>query len=76
MHGIIGNDWFDRQVGAVVYCVSTERYQRVPPPKRIIILDKVVKKPKGVSPDRLLAPTLADALRRPPEGRAGWCRCP
>jgi predicted AlkP superfamily pyrophosphatase or phosphodiesterase len=69
VHGVIGNDWFDRQVGAVVNCVGSERYERVPPPTRLIKLDKVVKKPQGVSPERLLAPTLADALRSATAGQ-------
>jgi predicted AlkP superfamily pyrophosphatase or phosphodiesterase len=69
VHGIIGNDWFDRQAGVVVNCVGSERYERVPPRTRIVSLDKVVKKPVGVSPERLLAPTLADALREATGGR-------
>jgi hypothetical protein len=56
-HGIIANDWYDRAAGSSVYCVSSERYERVPPRRRID------KKLLGVSPERLLAPTLADALK-------------
>lgn len=55
-HGIIGNDWFDRRAGVPVYCVASERYQRVPP-------SEGKKKAMGVSPGRLLQPTLADALK-------------
>jgi hypothetical protein len=61
-HGIVGNDWYDRAAGAPVYCVASDRYQRVPP--------AAAKKAKGVSPDRLLAPTLADALKAATGGRA------
>jgi hypothetical protein len=69
VHGIIANDWFDRTVGANVNCVGSERYERVPPRTQVVNLDKVVKKPKGVSPERLLAPTLADALREATGGQ-------
>lgn len=63
-HGIIANDWYDRAAGASVYCVTSERYQRVPPLTLMIRDDTdAKKKAKGVSPDRLLAPTLADALK-------------
>lgn len=70
-HGIIANDWYDRAAGAAVYCVTSERYQRVPP--RTILLsdeeEKDRKKAKGVSPDRLLAPTVADALKEATGGK-------
>jgi hypothetical protein len=63
-HGIIANEWYDRAAGTTVYCVSSDRYQRVPPPGK-----EAPKKPSGVSPDRLLAPTLGDALRAATGGR-------
>jgi hypothetical protein len=61
-HGVVGNNWYDRAAGAPVYCVASDRYQRVPP--------AAGKKNKGSSPDRLLAPTLADALKEATGGRA------
>jgi hypothetical protein len=65
-HGIMGNDWYDRAAGAPVYCVTSDRYQRVPPaPAK----KGGAKKAKGASPDRLLAPTLADALKAATGGR-------
>jgi hypothetical protein len=70
-HGIIANDWYDRAAGASVYCVSSERYERVPP-RTLTIGDDAKKgknKAKGVSPERLLAPTLADTLKEATEGK-------
>ncbi|HEY7312345.1 MAG TPA: alkaline phosphatase family protein [Gemmataceae bacterium] len=70
-HGIIANDWYDRAAGAAVYCVTSERYQRVPPLTLALSADEDTekKKAKGVSPDRLLAPTLADALKEATDGK-------
>lgn len=71
-HGIIGNDWFDREArprkaldkaaenGAMVNCVAMSRYQLVTaPPKE----PAKSSSKEGGSPERLLAPTLADTLR-------------
>ena len=60
-HGVVGNDWFDRAVGAGVDCVGTDRYERVGSGGR--------RGPRGASPDRLLAPTLADTLKAATRGR-------
>jgi predicted AlkP superfamily pyrophosphatase or phosphodiesterase len=68
VHGIVHNEWFDRTSGEVIESVENNRYERVPawpkdPPKDN---DKETIKKKsryGVSPQRLLAPTLADALK-------------
>jgi predicted AlkP superfamily pyrophosphatase or phosphodiesterase len=70
-HGIIGNDWYDRAAGTSVYCVGSTRYQRVPPlPVKKDREATTAKKPKGVgAPDRLLAPTLADALKDATAGK-------
>src|SRR5262249_36399004 len=70
-HGIIANDWYDRAAGAEAYCVSSERYEQVPPKPRPVntATQKDKKKPKGISPERLLAPTLADALKEATEGK-------
>ncbi len=65
-HGIMGNDWYDRAAGAPVYCVASDRYERVPPAAK----KDGAKKAKGASPDRLLAPTLADAVKEATGGRA------
>ena len=62
-HGIIANEWYDREAGTAVYCVSSERYQRVPPAPLGVETESEKKKGKGASPERLLSPTLADALK-------------
>ncbi len=77
-HGIIGNEWYDRAAKAEVNCVSNDRYDRVPPTAKAEANErgdkpaepaKKKKKYKGVAPDRLLAPTLADALKEATDGR-------
>ncbi len=68
-HGIIGNDWYDRAAGAMVYCVSADRYEQVPPANKSTT-DSNKKKPRGVSPDRLLLPTVSDALKEATGGKA------
>ena len=66
-HGIVGNEWFDIKSGKELYCVETGRYTLIPPPA----LDPnakqdkdAEKKSKSVSPETLLAPTLADAIKK------------
>jgi hypothetical protein len=76
VHGIIANEWYDRKSQAQVACVESERYSRVPPPPPKEEKDttdgaKRTKKYEGVAPDRLLAPTLADALKEATGGRGG-----
>lgn len=68
-HGIIGNSWYDRAAGDSVYCVSSERYQSVPPTSVGVETESKKKKAKGVSPERLLAPTLGDALKAANDGK-------
>jgi hypothetical protein len=63
VHGIIANDWYERASDMTVNCVSSERYQRVPPFMLRLDTDKDKKKPRGVAPERLLAPTVADAFK-------------
>jgi predicted AlkP superfamily pyrophosphatase or phosphodiesterase len=60
VHGVIDNEWYDRAAASWVNCVSDDRYDRVPPPSNEAA---ALKKYAGVSPRRLLAPTLADALK-------------
>jgi predicted AlkP superfamily pyrophosphatase or phosphodiesterase len=76
-HGILGNEWYDRAAAAEVNCVEDDRYPRVPPapkeePKKPDEKsDESSKKKKytGVSPKRLLAPTLGDALKEATGGK-------
>jgi hypothetical protein len=65
-HGIVENEWYDRTAGELVYCVTSDRYRQVPPPLPLL---QSKKKPAGASPDRLLAPTLADALKAATGGK-------
>src|SRR5438105_13922922 len=56
-HGIVDNDWYDRQAGEMVNCVTSDRYQRVPPKAGSNAAGKARAK-TGLSPQRMLAPTL------------------
>lgn len=74
VHGIIGNDWRDPATGASVYCATTERWKRVPPaveaaPKPATTTTTTTRKGSG-SPERLLAPTVGDALRAGPRSES------
>src|SRR5262245_6646523 len=64
-HGVIENEWYDRAAGEVIYCVSSERYQLVPPAPG----SGRDPKPKAASPERLLVPSLGDALKEATGGR-------
>ncbi|HEY1191069.1 MAG TPA: alkaline phosphatase family protein [Gemmata sp.] len=69
-HGVVGNDWFDRAVGKSVNCVGAERYQQVPSRTKEGTDEDEKKGAKGgVSPDRLLKPTIGDALKRGTAGK-------
>jgi predicted AlkP superfamily pyrophosphatase or phosphodiesterase len=70
--GIINNEWYDRKAAAQVYCAGSDRYEFVPlpkvfpaPPTREPKPDETARKPKSVgNPDRMLAETVADVLKR------------
>lgn len=53
VHGIVGNDWFDERLSDHVYCVEDPNVSAV----------GATGKARGMSPHRLLTPTLGDALR-------------
>lgn len=58
-HGIVNNNWYEG--GAVVYCAGSTRYELVPAPTT---KPDPKAKPKEIGcPDRMLAETVADALR-------------
>ncbi len=62
-HGIITNSWYDRWASQSVYCAATERHDIVP-------LQDPKKKGRGAgSPERLLVPTLGDALKEATGGQ-------
>ena len=67
IHGIVENEWFDRKQGRKVYCAAGDRpYERVPRHKDAGARSK---DDGGMAPDRLLAPTVADALRAATDGK-------
>jgi predicted AlkP superfamily pyrophosphatase or phosphodiesterase len=63
-HGVIGNEWFDRKAEGILNCVFSERYEPVTSERK-----GPAKKNRGVSPERLLQPTLADALKEATDGK-------
>jgi hypothetical protein len=66
IHGVFANEWYDRTEGRVVYCATSPKWQRVPPTAADA---KNSKKVQGGAPERLLAPTLADALKEATGGK-------
>lgn len=69
-HGVVGNDWYERSVGKSVNCVGSDGAEQVPP--RTAEGDDADEKKGakgGVSPERLLKPTIADALKLATAGR-------
>ena len=50
-HGIVANEWFDRETGKSVYCVDDERYPPLGEPSK-----------KGMSPARLTSSTTGDEI--------------
>lgn len=70
-HGIVGNDWYDRAAGKTVNCVGSDRHEQVPPRTAAGTDDDEKKGARGgVSPERLLKPTVADALKDATGGAA------
>lgn len=79
-HGIVANNWYDRNEANPVYCAGFPRYERVPPlPKKTEPEPKKTeakkdaeeeKKPKGFgAPVRMLAPTLGDVVKEATHGQ-------
>jgi predicted AlkP superfamily pyrophosphatase or phosphodiesterase len=68
-HGIVANEWYDRTTGVEVYCATSTRAERVPP----LVVDNGespnLKTKAAGSPERLLAPTLGDALKAATNGK-------
>lgn len=69
-HGLIGNDWYDRAAGKSVNCVGSDRHEQVPA-RTAEGTDEDEKKGAkgGVSPERMLKPTVADALKAGTSGK-------
>jgi hypothetical protein len=66
VHGLVENEWYDRAAGELAYCTTSDRYRRVPP---VFPEAEGKKKATGGTPDRLLAPTLGDALKAATGGK-------
>lgn len=71
VHGVVGNDWYQRSEGKSVNCVGSDRHEQVPS-KTVADPDEDDKKGAkgGVSPGRLTKPTIADALKAATQGKA------
>jgi hypothetical protein len=72
-HGIITNEWYDRKTADLAYCATTSRYRTVTShlPGEEALLAKDKKKEKGGgTPDRMLVPTFAEALKDATGGRS------
>lgn len=73
IHGVIGNTWYDRASRRSVSCSASERYSPVPPRPPSTTDEEgrtKIKAPLGGTPEQLLAPTLADALKDATDGKA------
>ncbi len=65
IHGIVGNDWYDRKEGKISYCAGSSRWTSIPPiPEVIAAPGTMVKKRSSGTPEKLRAETLGDALKR------------
>jgi hypothetical protein len=64
--GIVNNEWYDREAVQEAYCAGGLRYALVPaPPAKKPDPTKKPEKPKQYgTPDRMLAETVADVLKR------------
>lgn len=71
-HGIIDNQWYERTLGKEVSCVGSGRYERMPPLLTGQFESGTSAKKAAsasVSPERLLAPTVSDALKEATAGK-------
>src|SRR5207302_303968 len=71
VHGIVGNQWFDRSTGEEIGSTFTGRYERVPflPPAPPALGPASKKEKVNVSPELLCAPTIGDALKDATAGK-------
>lgn len=72
-HGMVGNVWYDRSAGRVVYNIEDDRYQLLGDAPRSageLLGPESVAKAKGRSPASLLASTLSDKLGAATGGRS------
>jgi arylsulfatase A-like enzyme len=67
VHGIVGNNWYDRDLRKIVNCVRGKQvYQQIGEPG----LATPAYKKSGACPDQLKAPTVADHLKKVTHGKA------
>jgi hypothetical protein len=69
VHGIIENDWYDRSAAEKVYCAAHDRYGRVPSLQSELGAGFVREDRGDGGPDRLLAPTIGEALKEATPGK-------
>jgi hypothetical protein len=71
VHGIIGNLWYERASRQYVTAAGSDRYRPVPdrPHRRARSRSDGPQDPQSYSPERLLAPTVADSLKDATGGR-------
>lgn len=65
-HGIINNNWFDRESGKTIYSAASRRYDLIPAPTDAAKPDPTKPppaKPEAGNPDRFLGETLADVVK-------------
>ncbi|MBL8798617.1 MAG: alkaline phosphatase family protein [Planctomycetia bacterium] len=70
-HGIVANEWYDRAEELDVSSVFTIRYEQLPPPQPPPVdsaTGRALRYPSA-APDRLLAPTVGDVLKRASNGQ-------
>lgn len=68
-HGITVNAWYDRSAEERVNCVTSDRYEQLPPWIAKPDHANSNSQPRGVTPQRLLSPTLADAIKEATGGK-------
>jgi predicted AlkP superfamily pyrophosphatase or phosphodiesterase len=64
-HGIIANEWYDREAGKEILSIESPRHQPVPPAQG----GKGKKPAYGAAPVRLLLPTLGDSVKQATGGQ-------
>ncbi len=48
VHGIIGNNWYDRKSGSVVNCSESTRYTRIPPIAKDLPKEELIDEPQDL----------------------------
>lgn len=70
VHGVIGNDWYDRGEGKSVNCVGSDRHEQVPSKTALDPTEDEKKGARGgVSPVRMTQPSIADVLKEATAGK-------